>query len=106
MYTSASTLVFKTFACDDSMGGGKSYLRADYRLSCGSNLHTFFRGYAVLMVLVRKLARDRAWGFDLFLLCLCIELDQNVYGCVFCVGHRSIYIGGAINLRMYGAVNL
>lgn len=60
MYTSASTLVFKTFACDDSMGGGKSYLRADYRLSCGSTLHTFFRGYAVLMVLVRKLARDRA----------------------------------------------
>ena len=59
VFTPASTLVFKTFACDDAVGDGKSYLRADYRLSCGSRLHTFFKAYAVLMILVRTLARDR-----------------------------------------------
>ncbi|CAM9233149.1 unnamed protein product, partial [Laminaria digitata] len=52
IFTSASTLVFKAFACDDAVGDGKSYLRADYSISCDSNLHTFFKGYAMLMILV------------------------------------------------------
>ncbi|CAM9298394.1 unnamed protein product, partial [Laminaria digitata] len=52
VFTSASTAAFKTFACDDGIGEGKSYLRADYSLSCKSNLHLFFRVYSGFMILV------------------------------------------------------
>ncbi|CAM9808689.1 unnamed protein product, partial [Laminaria digitata] len=52
VYTSASTLVFQTFACDDAVEDGNSYLRADYSLSCESSLHTFFKRYAMFMILV------------------------------------------------------
>ena len=53
--TTASTLALQTFDCDDAVGDGRSYLRADYSLSCGSKLHIFFKVYAVLMILVRGL---------------------------------------------------
>lgn len=53
VFTSASTLVFNTFACDNAVGDGTSYLRADYSISCDSSKYKFFKGYAMLMVLVR-----------------------------------------------------
>ncbi|CAM9629744.1 unnamed protein product, partial [Laminaria digitata] len=52
VFTSASTMVFNTFACDDAVVEEASYLRADYSISCESGWHTFFKGYAILMVLV------------------------------------------------------
>lgn len=52
MFTSASTAVFKTFACDNHAVDGESYLREDYRLSCKSSTHTYFKIYAGLMFLV------------------------------------------------------
>ncbi|CAN0519022.1 unnamed protein product, partial [Scytosiphon promiscuus] len=52
VFTSASTLIFKTFDCDDAVGDGKSYLRADYSLTCESSLHVFFKGYAIIMIMV------------------------------------------------------
>ena len=52
VFTSASALTFETFACDDGVGDGDSYLRADYSISCKSNLHFFFKGYAIVMILV------------------------------------------------------
>ena len=52
MFTSASTVAFKTFACDDEVVGGESYLRADYSVSCETGLHVFFQVYAGLMILV------------------------------------------------------
>ena len=56
MFTSASTLVFDTFACDNAVEDGKSYLRADYSILCESSRHRFFKGYAILMILVRVVA--------------------------------------------------
>lgn len=53
MFPSASTLVFNTFACDNAVGDGRSYLRADYSISCESTKHGFFKGYAMIMILVR-----------------------------------------------------
>ncbi|CAN0470475.1 unnamed protein product, partial [Laminaria digitata] len=50
-FTSASTLAFETFSCDEEVGDGNSYLRADYSISCDANLHMFFKGYAILMIL-------------------------------------------------------
>ncbi|CAN0492669.1 unnamed protein product, partial [Laminaria digitata] len=52
VFTSASSAVFKTFACDDGVVNGESYLRADYSISCQSRRHGFFRLYAGLMILV------------------------------------------------------
>lgn len=57
MFTSASTLIFETFACDNAAVDGKSYLRADCSISCESGLHILFKFYAMLMILVRRLAR-------------------------------------------------
>lgn len=47
-------MVFKTFACDNSVVEGENYLRADYSLSCDSDLHMFFEVYAGIMILVSK----------------------------------------------------
>ena len=52
MFTSTSTLVFKTFSCDHDAVKGESYLRADYSLSCDTHLHMWFEIYAGLMILV------------------------------------------------------
>lgn len=57
MFTSASTAAFRTFACDDDAVEGQSYLRADYSLSCQTDLHIFFQVYAGLMILVGSLGR-------------------------------------------------
>lgn len=54
VFTSTSTIVFKTFACDEEAVVGESYLRADYSLSCDSAVHTWFMVYAGIMILVSK----------------------------------------------------
>lgn len=67
VFTSVSTLVFETFDCDDVVGDGEAYLRADYSLSCRSDVHTVFKGYALLMILVSSLAcgLSNVWGNSL-----------------------------------------
>lgn len=55
VFTSASTVVFKTFACDNEAVKGKSYLREDYRISCKSSTHTYFMFYSGFMILVSGL---------------------------------------------------
>ena len=52
MFTSASTVVFKTFGCDNSVVEGESYLRADYSISCQTATHTLYKVYAGFMLLV------------------------------------------------------
>ena len=59
VFTSTSTIVFKTFACDEEAEEGESYLRADYRLSCDSNMHKWFMVYAGVMILVSELIKRR-----------------------------------------------
>lgn len=49
--------MFETFVCDDDVGNGKSYLRTDYSILCGSSWHIFFKGYAMLMIMVRVVTR-------------------------------------------------
>ena len=55
VFTSASTVVFKTFGCDPDVVEGKSYLRADYSLLCETPTHTFYKIYAGFMLLVGRL---------------------------------------------------
>lgn len=54
VFTSTSTMVFKTFACDEEAVEGESLLRADYKLSCNSDKHANFTMYAKVMVLVSE----------------------------------------------------
>ncbi|CAM9792494.1 unnamed protein product, partial [Laminaria digitata] len=52
VFTSTSSTVLKTFACDNDVMEGESYLRADYSISCNTHKHGLFRKYAGLMVVV------------------------------------------------------
>jgi hypothetical protein len=55
IYSSVSTTVFQTFACeivDDSDTTKTNYLRADYSIQCGTAEYKVYRGYAILMVSV------------------------------------------------------
>ncbi|CAN0299763.1 unnamed protein product, partial [Pylaiella littoralis] len=51
VYSSASSTVFQTFACDD-IDTGESFLRADHSIQCYTTEHRVYMAYAVLMCLV------------------------------------------------------
>ncbi|CAM9929388.1 unnamed protein product, partial [Phaeothamnion confervicola] len=50
VYSSVSSACFQTFACDN-LGGGKSFLRADYSISCDTLTHRSYEVYAGFMAL-------------------------------------------------------
>jgi hypothetical protein len=55
IYSTVSTAVFQTFACDtiDQYAEHKtSYLRADYSVECGTAKHTLYKMYSGIMILV------------------------------------------------------
>ncbi|CAN0246469.1 unnamed protein product [Ascophyllum nodosum] len=54
IYSSASSAVFRTFACD-SLDDGKMYLRSDYSIECNSPKHKGFQIYAAFMIAVYPL---------------------------------------------------
>ncbi|CAN0030927.1 unnamed protein product [Scytosiphon promiscuus] len=51
VYSSASSTVFQTFACDD-IDNGKSFLRADHSIQCFTTEHQVYMAYAGLMCFV------------------------------------------------------
>ena len=51
VYSSVSSVVFQTFACDP-LGDGIEYLRADYRIKCTDSKHQKIVWYAGVMVVV------------------------------------------------------
>ena len=51
VYSSVSFTVFQTFACDP-LDDGKAYLRADYSITCYTEMYTAYQTYAILMVFV------------------------------------------------------
>jgi hypothetical protein len=52
VYSTVSTVVFQTFACDVIEPTGESYLRADYSVSCQTREHHWYQVYAGIMVSV------------------------------------------------------
>lgn len=54
VYSSTSSAIFRTFACD-SLDDGNVYLRADYRISCTTVTHTVFKIYAGFMIVIYPL---------------------------------------------------
>ncbi|CAM9106040.1 unnamed protein product, partial [Hapterophycus canaliculatus] len=66
VFTSTSTMAFKTFPCDNEAVRGESYLRADMSLSCDSNEHRFFRIYAGIMIVVYPVGIPLLYAFILW----------------------------------------
>ncbi|CAN0066944.1 unnamed protein product [Ectocarpus sp. 4 AP-2014] len=67
VFTSASTMAFKTFPCDDEAVDGESYLRADYSLSCKTDKHMYYRIYAGIMIVVYPIGIPLLYAFILWI---------------------------------------
>jgi hypothetical protein len=52
IYSTVSTVVFQTFACDNIETTGISYLRADYSVICNTSRHNAYKAYAAVMIIV------------------------------------------------------
>ncbi|CAN0099518.1 unnamed protein product [Ectocarpus sp. 12 AP-2014] len=65
VYSSASSMVFQTFACEE-LDDGIEYLRADYRIKCDDSEHKDFEAYAGFMVMVYPLGIPLLYAFLLF----------------------------------------
>lgn len=62
VYSSVSSTVLKTFACED-LENGKRYLRADYRIVCDSAKHNALEIYAGFMVALYVVGIPAFYGF-------------------------------------------
>lgn len=65
VYSSVSSTVFRTFACD-SLDDGGEYLRADYTILCDSAKHVAFEAYAGFMIAVYPVGIPLLYTFLLF----------------------------------------
>lgn len=65
VYANASSVLFKTFACED-LDDYKNYLRADYRIECDSTRHRGFQVYAGFMIVVYTAGIPALYGVLLF----------------------------------------
>lgn len=65
VYATVSYTIFQTFVCD-TLDDGNSYLRADYSLTCSTGLHTAYRLYAGVMVMVYPVGIPCVFGWWLF----------------------------------------
>ena len=65
IYSTVSSTLFKTFACDD-LDDGKIYLRADYRIECDSSKHVAFEIYAAFMVVLYVIGIPASYGAILY----------------------------------------
>jgi hypothetical protein len=66
IYSTVSTTVFQTFACDAIEGTGTSYLRADYSTQCGTHEHMLYRLYAAFMILVYPIGIPAVYAYLLW----------------------------------------
>lgn len=65
VYSSVSSTVFQTFACE-TLDDDIEYLRADYRIHCTSAKHKFFQVYAGIMVLIYPVGIPLLYALLLF----------------------------------------
>lgn len=65
VYSSVSSTLFQTFACED-LEDGRNYLRADYRIECDSSRHEYFQVYAGFMVVLYAVGIPGLYGVLLF----------------------------------------
>eukprot|EP00752_Nemacystus_decipiens_P013054 g11547.t1 len=70
VYSSVSSALFSTFACEE-LDDGKDYLRSDYRIECDSPRHRGFKVYAGFMIVVYTV------GIPAFYACLLFK-DRGI----------------------------
>eukprot|EP00611_Tribonema_gayanum_P009046 TRINITY_DN18761_c0_g1_i1.p1 TRINITY_DN18761_c0_g1~~TRINITY_DN18761_c0_g1_i1.p1 ORF type:complete len:1245 (+),score=365.94 TRINITY_DN18761_c0_g1_i1:193-3927(+) len=61
VFSSSSTIIFQTFACDRISGTDDEYLRADYSVSCTDPRHARFKVYAAFMIFVYPIGIPAAY---------------------------------------------
>jgi predicted outer membrane repeat protein len=68
LYSTVSTTIFQTFACDtvDQNHQTAQYLRADYSIRCDSSTHTAYQIYAGVMILVYPLGIPLLFSYLLY----------------------------------------
>ncbi|CAM9974698.1 unnamed protein product, partial [Phaeothamnion confervicola] len=67
IYSTVSTTVFQTFACDDLRDiGAAQYLRADYSIECYTQRHKLYMVYATVMALVYPIGIPVVYGWMLW----------------------------------------
>lgn len=55
IFTSTSTVIFKTFVCDTDVFPARGFLRSDYSIECFTLTHTLYRIYSGVMIIVYPL---------------------------------------------------
>ncbi|CAN0382790.1 unnamed protein product [Ectocarpus sp. 12 AP-2014] len=65
VYSSVSSTVFQTFACE-TLDDDVEYLRADYRIHCTDTKHQAFEVYAAIMIVVYPVGIPLLYAFLLF----------------------------------------
>ncbi|CAN0034765.1 unnamed protein product, partial [Scytosiphon promiscuus] len=65
VYSSVSSVLFNTFACD-KLSDGTNYLRADYRIECDSFKHKVFQVYGGIMIVLYTVGIPAFYGCLLF----------------------------------------
>ena len=65
VYSSVSSMVFQTFACED-LDDGKRYFRADFTIECDSPKHRAFQVYAGLMIMIYPIGIPALYAVLLF----------------------------------------
>ena len=66
VFASTSTVIFQTFACDDTFDDGRAVVAVDFSLSCNSPQWDVHVGYGVFMVLVFPVGIPYLFGHLLF----------------------------------------
>ncbi|CAM9755964.1 unnamed protein product [Ectocarpus fasciculatus] len=65
VYSSVSSMVFQTFACE-RLDDGIEYLRADYSIQCADAKHKAFEAYAGVMIMVYPVGIPLLYAVQLF----------------------------------------
>jgi hypothetical protein len=70
LYSTVSTAVFQTFACDTIVSSGQqqqaTWLRADYSVSCSTRKHAMYQAYAAVMLLLYPIGIPCCYGYVLW----------------------------------------
>jgi hypothetical protein len=66
IFSTVSTVVFQTFACDDLTGTNQSWLRTDYSVSCDTDIHDVYEAYAAAMIVVYPIGIPALYAYLLW----------------------------------------
>jgi hypothetical protein len=66
IFSTVSTVVFQTFACDDLTGTNQSWLHTDYSVSCDTDIHDIYEAYAAVMIVIYPIGIPALYAYLLW----------------------------------------